>query len=209
MILFSRANFFLIYYLVFIGSEARTLLEKQHEQKVVKSGYGRPAPLPPSPQSASPSIPQRLKRHAHLPPPAPKHGPKTDQVTTSRHGSERNELLLTITSNGISDNELLIMLPSSSSDHQERFGKHGIPPPPPPPKPADEQRQIIVTSSNYQGGSNYSGQEEQKLPPPSPHHKAPIGQLSSSKHGRGQGLKPHKSLISSHYPALLPLQASY
>ncbi|XP_009785161.1 hydroxyproline-rich systemin [Nicotiana sylvestris] len=183
MILSIKANFFLIYFLVFISSEARTLLEKQHEQKVVKSGYGKePAPLPPSPESASPSNQERLGRHAHLPPPAPKHGPKIDEVTSNRHGRESNELLMTITSNVISDNELLIFLPSTSSDNQERFGKHGIPLP--PPQPADEQGQVIVTSSNCQDGSKYSGREEQELPPPSPHHNAPIDQVTTSRHGR-------------------------
>ncbi|OIT34205.1 PREDICTED: hydroxyproline-rich systemin-like [Nicotiana attenuata] len=182
MILFMRANFFLIYFLVFIRSEARTLLEKQHEQKVVKSGYGRPAPLPPPPsrESASPSNQERLGRRAHLPPPAPKHDPKIDQVTSRRHGRESSELLVTITSNVISDNELLILLPSTSSDNQERFGKHGHIPPP-APKPADEQGQIIVTSSNCQDhdhmNSNNYGREERMVSPPTPKPADEEGQI--------------------------------
>ncbi|XP_009760369.1 hydroxyproline-rich systemin B-like [Nicotiana sylvestris] len=173
MILFVRANFFLIYFLFFIRSEARTLLENH---------YGRePVPLPPTPESASPSNQERLKRHAHLPPPAPKHGPKIDQVTTSRYGREISELLMTITSNVISDNELLILLPSTSSDNQERFGKQSHLPPP-APKPADEQGQIIVTSSNCQDhdhmNSNNYGREEKILPPPTPKPADEEGEIS-------------------------------
>lgn len=175
-----RANFFLIYFLIFIRSEARTLLEKHGQKKVVESGYGRePVPLPPTPESASPSNQERLKRQAHRPPPAPKHDPKIDQVRSSRHGRESSELLMAITSNIISDNELLILLPSISSDNQERFGKHSHLPPP-APKPADEQGQIIVTSSNCQDvhmNSNYIGREERILPPPTPKPADEEGQI--------------------------------
>ncbi|XP_009604128.1 uncharacterized protein LOC107794366 [Nicotiana tabacum] len=181
LILFPRPNFFLICFLVFISAQAKKLLEKQHEQKVVKSGYGRPFPPPPTPESASPSNQERLGRRAHLPPPAPKHDPKIDQVISSRHGRERSELLITITSNVISDNELLILLPSStSSDNQERFGKTGLSPP--APKPTDEQGQIIVTSSNCQDHdhmniSNNYGREEKIVSPPTPKPADEQGQI--------------------------------
>ncbi|KAK4374693.1 hypothetical protein RND71_005370 [Anisodus tanguticus] len=191
-----------------------------------ESGYGREPYATPSPPASSPPNKQEIVgRHDHLPPPSPHHDPYIGQLTSSSQGhknalyiaGESSELLMMT-----SHDEVLILLPSSTSEGLTGRADHHQPPP--APKPADEEGQIIITASSnschdgigrgkrrlppptLKPSDEYGqtiitsddhmnskyGREDQILPPPSPHHDTPIGQLSIN-HG------------AQH----LPLQASY
>nr|ABQ45124.1 hydroxyproline-rich systemin precursor [Petunia x hybrida] len=203
IISFIRA-FFLINFLIFIGAEARSLLEKHHKVKA-ESNYGRdPIPAPPSPSSS--------------PPPS-----DFLMMTTSTTNQDHEHI--------ISDHQQLISLPTSSNNYQERIGRHDYhlsPPPapkpadhtgqtiitssnshydhdhmnikygrslhkspPPTPKPSDEQGQIIITSSSYHNHNSNNFGRGKRLPPPAPEYDPPYHQVTS---GHNTPLKPEEYL---------------
>ncbi|XP_060168294.1 uncharacterized protein LOC132599082 [Lycium barbarum] len=226
MILSIRANSFLIYFLIFVGAEARTLLEKHHGQKLAE--YGRQPYITPSPPASSPPHNQEIVgRPHHLLPPAPKHDPTIGQLTSTTQGLKphKNELYSSELLMTTSHDEVLILLPSYSS---EIVGGRHDPIPvgrhdhehPPSPKPADEEGQIIITtSSNSCHDGNGIGREKQKPPPtPKPSHNDGQTIISStnthdddddhhSNYGREEQIRPpptprpsdehHQTIISS------------
>ncbi|XP_059299719.1 uncharacterized protein LOC132052272 [Lycium ferocissimum] len=227
MILSIRANSFLIYFLIFVGAEARTLLEKHHGQNLAE--YGRQPYITPSPPASSPPHNQEIVgRPHHLPPPAPKHAPTIGQLTSTTQGLKphKNELYSSELLMTTSHDEVLILLPSYSSeivggrhDHIS-VGRHDhLPVHPPSPKPADEEDQIIITtSSNSCHDGNGIGRGNQKPPPtPKPSHNDGQTIISStnthddddhhSNYGREERILPpstprpsdeqHQTIISS------------